>query len=121
MNELNSLKPAPIASTVQKFVSDASDLYVDFLTEGRKRLAGSLLSGLVLAIATLEQVTKLPAGPERSRGLRRAAGVFHKLSLLIFVSAVNKDDGDETDLRTLHAYDAAADLSGLLANAARAR
>lgn len=121
MNELKSLSSKPVAATVQKFVSEASDLYVDFLTEGRKTLAESLLSGLVLAIATLERATQLAPGPERSRSLTQAAAVFHKLSLLIFVSAVNKNEEDDADFRTLRAYDAAADLSGLLTNAARGR
>lgn len=121
MKDLKSLTSVPIAATVQKFVSEASDLYVDFLSAGRKTLAQSLLSGLVLAVASLDRVSQLSPGPERTRELKTAAAVFHKLSLLIFLSAVNNDESDEADLRTLHAYDSAADLSGLLVNAAGIR
>lgn len=120
MNDLKSLSPAPIATAVQSFFSEASDLYVDFLSDGRKTLAESLLSGIVLAVASLDRVSQQAPGPERTRELRHAASVFHKLSLLIFVSALNNDtEDDEADLRSLHAYDTAADLSGKLISAAR--
>ena len=121
MNDLEILSPARLSSRVQEFVSEASDLYVDFLSQGRKSLATSLLSGLVVAVATLDRVSQLPPGAERMGSLQRAARVFHRLSLLIFVSAVYNDENDGSDLRTQHAYDTAADLSGLLGAAAKRR
>ncbi len=119
MNDLTVLREAELTTRVQEFVSEASDLYVGFLSEGKKTLATSLLSGLVLAVAALEKVSRLAPGPERLREMRHAAAVFHKLSMLIFVSSVYNDEREYSDLRTLHAYDTAADLSGLLAAAAR--
>lgn len=121
MNEIQIQSPANISRAVEKLVSEASDLYVDYLSEGQKSLATALLSGLILALASLERVSRLAPGRARTRELYRAAGVFHKLSLVIYLSAIHYEESDDSHLKTLHAYDSAADLSGLLASAARQR
>lgn len=118
MNDSDVLSQYALPDRIREFVGGASDLYVSFLTDRRKKLATSLLSGLVLAIATLDEIHRLPLGPARSRQTAAAAAVFHKLSLLIFASGVYNDD-EYFDVQTQHAYDTAADLSGLLSSAAR--
>lgn len=118
MNDLEVLSQTGLAARVKEFINEASDLYVGFLSEGRRALATSLLSGLVLAAATLEKISRLAPGPERSRQMAHAAGVFHKLSLLIFVSAIY-DEEEAFNPKTQAVYDAAADLSGVFASAAR--
>lgn len=133
MNDLDLLSPVRLSEKAKVFVSQASDLYVDFLSEGRKQLATSLLRSLVYAVGTLQKVSHLTPGHERSRELRHAASIFHKLALLIFAStmpepmpeskmparAVLRDEKERVDLRILDTYDAAADLSGLLIAASR--
>lgn len=119
MKQLQHPSSSRIAAAAEEFVSEASDLYVDFLSEGRKALATSLFSGMVLALASLEQISRISPRVARTSDLRRSAALFHKLSLLIFLSAVRGEEGQESDLRTLRLYDTAADLSGLLAAAAR--
>lgn len=119
MNDVQMQPPVRISNAFEQFISEASDLYVSFLSEGRESLATSLLSGMVLALASLERLSRLAPGHLRTRELRRAAGVFHKLSLVIYLSAIQSEEEDGSEQKTLHAYDTAADLSGLLASAAR--
>lgn len=119
MNDLEVLSQTGFSTRVKKFINEASDLYVGLLSDGRRSMATSLLSGLVLAVATLEKISQLAPGPERSRELGHAAAVFHKLSLLIFVSALYSDEEELSSAKTQSVYDAAADLSGLFASAAR--
>lgn len=119
MKNLKVLSQEGVSIRIREFVSDASDLYVGFLSDGRKALATSLLSALVVAVGTLEKISTLAPGPERSRQLGQAATVFHKLSLVVFVSAIYHDEDDYLDAKTQSVYDTAADLSGLFASAAR--
>lgn len=108
-----------LSTRITEFINEASDLYVGFLSDGRRALATSLLSGLVLAVAALEKISTLAPGPDRSRQLGRAAAIFHKLSLVVFVSALHDDEDAQANGKTQAVYDTAADLSGLFAAAAR--
>lgn len=119
MNQREILTQTSLSISVKEFINEASDLYVGLLSDGRRSLAASLLSGLVLAVATLEKISNLAPGPERSRQMGHAAALFHRLSLLIFVSAIYNDDEETSDPKTQSVYDAAADLSGRFASAAR--